>query len=112
MKLNTIILLGTIITSVAFFACDFASHTEPEINIDTPAILGEYLYINDSPVKPTGMDTLYINEGDTVTLDIKTRLLEPPNYLWKVINDNVLKIIPHRVDSCQSVPFLVHFYLI
>lgn len=93
MKFNTMTLLGAIIISVGIVTCDFNSHTEPEINIDNAEILGHEIYINESPEKPKGIDSLYINEGDTLKLDLTTGLLNTPNYIWNVENDNVLKII-------------------
>lgn len=87
-------ILGMIIISIGFFACDFNSHTEPELNINQAEILGAVIYINKSNEKPIGIiDTLYINEGDTLKLDLTSRLLNDPEYMWDIKDDNVLKII-------------------
>lgn len=100
MKFNIMLLLGAIVISVGFVACDFNSHTEPEININKSKMLGNHIFVNKSPERPAGVDTLYINEGDTLKLDVATELLNTPNYIWNVKDDNVLKIIP-----VQEEPF-------
>lgn len=93
MKIYSVI-FGVIILSIGFAACDFNGHTEPELNINQAEILGEAIYINKSNEKPIGIvDTLYINEGDTIKLDLTSRLLNDPEYIWNVGDDNVLKII-------------------
>jgi Lectin C-type domain len=88
-------ILGLIIIGIGFASCDFNSHTEPELNIYQAEIYGESIYINKSNEKPIGItDTLFINERDTFKLDLKTRLLNDPEYIWDIEDDNVLKIIP------------------
>lgn len=88
-------ILGVIIISIGFAACDFNGHTEPELNIDQAELLGEAIYINKSNEKPNGItDTLYINEGDTFKLNLTSKLLNVPEYVWDIEDDNVLKINP------------------
>ncbi len=94
MKFNIIILLGAVFISVGFVACDFNSHTEPEININRAEIAGQEIYINKSAEKPKGIDSLYINEGDTLKLNLTTMLLNTPDYSWNVEDGSALKIIP------------------
>ena len=88
-------ILGVIIISIGFTACDFNGHTEPELNIDQAGLLGEAIYINKSNEKPNGItDTLYINERDTFKLNLTSKLLNDPEYMWDIEDDNVIKIIP------------------
>ena len=98
MKFNTIIILVAVFISVGFVACDFNSHTEPEINIDRREIAGHEIYINKSTEKPKGIDSLYINEGDTLKLNLTTMLLKTPDYSWKVDDSSIFKIIQVQED--------------
>lgn len=58
------------------------------------------MIINKSFYHPWGIDTLFINELDSLELDVSTILLIPPDYTWTSNDENVLKITPNStVDS-------------
>ncbi len=97
MKYRFLILFVAIV-SFGIVACDFNSHTEPELNYNKAKILGDEIYINQSDDKPHGVDSLYINEGDTLLLKLTTRLLEDPEYQWTIEDNSVFEILPIADD--------------
>ena len=98
MKFWTWILLGAIVVSFGLVACDYGNHTEPDLNYNKAEILGNEIYINESDLKPHGLDSLYINEGDTLMLELTSRLLNTPVYQWEVQDGSVFEIVPVADD--------------
>lgn len=79
------------------FACDKKKAVEPVIDKEER---GKGLIINQSELRLAGIDTLFINEEDTVKLVASTILPEKHNYSWISGDENVLKIIADaEVDS-------------
>jgi len=52
------------------------------------------ILLNPTGFEPWGIETLYINEGDTVQLNLETMLLNSPDYSWESADESILKIIP------------------
>lgn len=103
MKFKTILLLGALISMMSFFACDFKNHTEPELNVNNTLVLGQAIYVNASPLNPRGLNTLHINEGDTVGLMVTTDLLKDPNYSWSPVDGNVIKFVKETDDPTKAL---------
>lgn len=102
MNYKTILLLGVLLVTSGFIACGLRSHTEPEININNTEILGQGLFINESPLKPYGANELFINMGDTLPLIVTTSLLKTPNYVWTPADDKVLKVIKDPANPLNA----------
>ena len=93
MKFKVLLLLGALTAVTGFIACDLGSHTEPEINVDNSTILGQGIFVNESSLYQNGLDSLQINQGDTVELVLTTALLKQPNYVFKSGDETILKIV-------------------
>ncbi|MBN1480872.1 hypothetical protein EH223_00135 [candidate division KSB1 bacterium] len=98
MKFKVIPLLGAL-AALTFVACDWNSHTEPELTVNNAEVLGGAIYVNVDPLKPRGIRTLFINEGDTVKLQMSTLLLQDPNYSFTPYNGNAVKIVKDPTDN-------------
>ena len=91
-------MLATIVAGIGIVACDFNSHTEPNLDYNKAEILGDEIYINESDLKAEGIDSLYINTGDTLLLTLTTRLLNAPDYQWNIQDDTIFEIVPFADD--------------
>lgn len=89
----TVIMLLVILAALTFVACDWNNHTEPELKVNNAEILGQAVFINADQVKPTGITTLVVNEGDTAVLKMSTALLRTPNYSFTSGDENVVKVV-------------------
>jgi len=89
-KTPFLLLLGCIIFATS---CREIKIVDPDTNKDEK---GLGIFINQSFLRPTGIDTLFINEGDTVKLTVNTILLNTPEYSWESVNEAVLKFIPDQ----------------
>jgi len=94
---SKILLLLIMAVVFSWLACDEDNPTEP---VTPKNERGKGLFINQSELRPAGIDTLFINTGDTVKMVISTILLQTPQYSWTSGNEKVLKIVPDpNVDS-------------
>lgn len=93
MKFKVVLLLGALAAVLGWMACDLGSHTEPEIRIDNSKILGQGIFVNESTLYQNGVDSVMINEGDTLELVVTTALLKQPNYVFESGDENILKIV-------------------
>ncbi len=91
MKYKAILLLGALL-ALTFLACDWNSHTEPELTVNNAEILGGAIFINANPLNPGGTSELFVNEGDTMMFELSTLLLVEPNYTFEPQDANVVKI--------------------
>jgi hypothetical protein len=70
-----------------------------EHNVVDPVETVDYkqygIYMNASFYHPHGVETLTINEGDTLPLELTSILINVPKYAWKSGNEDVIKIIPN-----------------
>lgn len=105
MSFQKILLLGFVVILLGFVACGKHSHTEPEISINNSVILGQGLFINESPLKPYGESTLFINEGDTLQLSVTSALLKTPSYVWSPSDESQLKVVkdPAQEDIAWAI---------
>ncbi|MCB0283145.1 MAG: C-type lectin domain-containing protein [Calditrichae bacterium] len=53
------------------------------------------IYINQSFRRPMGINTLFINAGDTVTLELKSILINDPDYTWISNDESIVKFMEH-----------------
>lgn len=102
MNHKTMVVLGVLLVAAAFVACGLRSHTEPEVNVNNAEILGQGLFINQSPTKPYGVSQLFINQGDTLDLTVTSSLLKAPNYVWKPEDEKVLKVMPNPANPLNA----------
>jgi len=101
MKVKIFVLL----ISVAFifnFACRDINTVEPKID---PEDRGQGIFINMSAERPVGIDTLFINEGDTLELVASSVLPGRPGFTWSSEDENVLKVMVSP-DS-QAIAFAI-----
>ena len=98
MKFIVYLFLGLMI-AMTFVACDWNSHTEPELNVDNSDILGQAIFVNASPLKPGGVTDLYVNEGDTAIIHMSTALLREPNYQFNIEDESVVTIVKDSEDN-------------
>lgn len=84
-------LLALIIITLLLAACRDMTPVDPQF-IPDEKVKG--IYINPDFLRPTGIDTLFINEGDTVTVGVRSILINKPTYTWSSGNEGVLKIMP------------------
>jgi hypothetical protein len=103
MKYACSVLFTCILISSGFISCDWNSHTEPKINVDNTKIRGDAIYINQSPIYPTGLWAIFVNENDTLDLLLTTDLLQKPEYHLTPVDENVIQVIQDTDDP-------VHFY--
>jgi len=88
MKVKILVLL--ILPVIIFnFACRDINTVEPKVD---PEDRGKGIFINMSTERPVGIDTLFINEGDTLELVASSVLPGSSNFTWNTENENVLKI--------------------
>lgn len=87
---------------IAFIKCDNKNPEEPPV-IDQQTERGKGIYINESQFHVSGIDTVYINQGDSLTLTASTILLNPPQYTWTSIDESVLKMIPDQNTDSIAV---------
>ena len=92
MKFKVILLLGAL-AALTFVACDWNSHTEPELTVNNAQILGQAIFVNVDPLKPNGITELIVNQGDTAILNMSTALLRDPNYTYTSGDADVIQIV-------------------
>jgi len=97
MKVKAVLLMGTF-TLLSVVSCTMRSHTEPDIVINNALNLGQAIFVNQSSERPRGIDEIYINEGDTITLKMTTALLKQPAYQWTPDKDGVVKFVQDETD--------------
>ncbi|MBC8183639.1 hypothetical protein H8E88_21310 [candidate division KSB1 bacterium] len=97
-----IILLLIFVAFIFNFACRDINTVEPKVD---PEDRGQGIFINMSSERPIGIDTLFINEGDTLELVASSVLPGRPDFTWNSGNENVLKIMVSP-DS-QAIAFAI-----
>lgn len=85
---NSKLFLVIVFIVSAFYGCRDMSVVDP-VNVRDDKALG--IYINQSFRRPTGINTFFINEGDTVVLEVKSILINQPQYIWKSADESILK---------------------
>lgn len=105
MKYVSPFLLAGILIITVFISCDWNSHTEPKINVDNTEIRGNAIYVNQSPVYPTGLWAIFVNENDTLDLLLSTDLLQKPEYHLTPVDEDVIQVIQDTGDPD-------HFYAV
>ncbi|KPL17383.1 MAG: hypothetical protein AMS23_00525 [Bacteroides sp. SM1_62] len=89
---------------IALNACREIEIVDPQIETDDK---DKGIYVNPDFLRPTGIDTLFINEGDTLELAVTTILINSPNYSWQSNDESVLKIIPDPVSDSLAYAIAV-----
>jgi hypothetical protein len=64
---------------------------------------GQGIFINMSTERPIGIDTLFINEGDTLELVVSSVLPNTPRYAWKTNEETILKKIVNPDSQALAV---------
>jgi len=98
MKYKVILMLGALM-ALTFIGCDWNSHTEPELTVNNAIILGGAIFVNASPLNQGGVNEIYVNEGDTLKLNMTTLLLLPPNYSFTPGDANVVNVVNDPSDN-------------
>jgi hypothetical protein len=98
MKYKVIFLLGAL-AALTFVACDWNNHTEPELTVNNAEILGQAIFVNVTPTRQFGVDEIFINEGDTIKLEMSTALLRNPKYTFSPENGNIVKVSKDGSDN-------------
>jgi hypothetical protein len=88
MKIKILLLL-TLPMFIFNFACRDINTVEPKVD---PEDRGQGIFINKTAERPVGIDTLFINEGDTLELVASSVLPGVPSFTWNSDDENVLKI--------------------
>ena len=97
------ILLLVILPVLIFnFACRDINTVEPKVD---PEDRGQGIFINMTAERPVGIDTLFINEGDTLELVASSVLPGRPRFTWNSEDGNVLRILVSP-DS-QAIAFAI-----
>ena len=95
MKKNRFLLILGLGITLVIFCSKKDKVTNP---IDTRA--GHQIGINTTEANPYGLDSLYVNPGDSVQLQAKTLLpANPPDYEWTAGDGAVFQLIQHPTDS-------------
>lgn len=84
------------------FACRDINTVEPKVDKEDR---GKGIFINMSTERPIGIDTLFINEDDTLELVASSVLPGLPNFTWSSEDENVLKIVVSQ-DS-QAIAYAI-----
>lgn len=66
------------------------SPVDPQ-NVENEKVKG--IYINPDFLRPRGIDTLFVNERDTIEVAVRTILINDPVYEWKSTDESVIKIL-------------------
>lgn len=99
MKYSKMLLLVGLILLAYFTGCDWNNHTEPAITVNNAENLGRAIYFNQTALKPRGLQTVFLNEGDTLKLTLSTDLLLTPNYAITVEDEGVVKIVKDETTA-------------
>jgi len=75
---------------LAVLACRDMSPVDPK-EVENEKAKG--IFLNKNFLRPAGIDTLFINEGDTVEIAVETILINDPTYDWTSADESVLKIM-------------------
>ncbi len=97
-----ILILLIFVAFISNFACRDINTVEPKID---PEDRGQGIFINMSAERPIGIDTLFINETDTLELIASSVLPGRSNFTWNSEDENVLKIMVSP-DS-QAIAFAI-----
>ncbi len=89
MKIKTIFPL-LLSAGILNFACRNINTVEPKVDKEDR---GQGIFVNMSTERPIGIDTLFINEGDTLDLVVSSVLPAKPRYSWKSFDESILKIV-------------------
>lgn len=65
------------------------------------------IYLNPSFYHPQGLETLTINEGDTLPLNLTSILIGAPEYTWKSNNEDIIKIIANPDNDSLATAIAV-----
>lgn len=101
MKYKVILLLG-VLSALAFWACDWNNHSEPELTVNNAEILGGAIFVNTSPLNPNGVNEIFVNEGDTAKIELSTYLLLPPNYAFAPDDNDIIKVVKDPDDNMAA----------
>jgi len=104
MKKYIFLMLGAVVLILGITACDEDNSTGPE-KTDGREELGKGILVNVTDTRPEGIDTLYINSGDTVQLTLSTILVNSPKYTWQSGDENLLQIKPEA--GADSVAYAI-----
>ncbi len=104
MKKHIFLMLGTIALILGMMACEDDSGTGPD-KTDGREELGKGILINVTETRPQGIDTLYINTGDTVQLTASTILVNPPEYSWESADANLLQV--KKESGADSIAYAI-----
>jgi len=97
MKTNRFLLMLGLAATLVVFCSKKDEVTNP---VDTRA--GHQIGINTTEANPYGLDSLYVNPGDSIQLQAETLLpTNPPDYEWSVGDAAVFQLIPHATDSSK-----------
>ncbi len=102
---NRILWLGLLTLILSFSSCMRDHDVIDPVESTDYRQLG--IIINKSFYHPFGIDTLFINTGDTLELAVSTLLLNPPKYRWQSNNEQVLVIIPHPTSDTLALAIAV-----
>jgi hypothetical protein len=94
--INRILSFSLCITLLTITACREIDIVDPDIVTDEKA---KGIYINPDFLRPTGIDTLFINEGDTIELAVTSILINSPSYTWASSDEAVLKITADPISD-------------
>ena len=98
MKYKVIFLLGAL-AALTFVACDWNNHTEPELTVNNAEILGQAIFVNVTPTNQYGVNEIFINEGDTIKLEMSTALLRNPSYTFTPQDGDIVKVNKDASDN-------------
>ncbi|MCK5148420.1 C-type lectin domain-containing protein [bacterium] len=89
MKYRQFLLYIVLVT--AFFVAACTDHSEPPLSIESSKADG--ITLNKSALRPMGIDTLFINQGDTVSVIISSVLPSSPDYTYSSGNEQAVRVI-------------------